>query len=466
MHSSAIFDLLECIAATSSKLEKEALLRRHGAEESLRAVLLHALSPTVSFGMKAVPARSHADPAGEGFDESTWNLLRGMRQRTLTGHAARDAVQLQIDRLDAKSAELLWRILRRDLRAGFSASTVNKAIKGLIKEYPYQRCSLPADSNLKKFDWTRGAFSQIKADGMFANVTVDGQAEVAVALRTRQGNELPTRELSDLVDAIEFLLDPGYGYHGELVVFQDGRLMPRKAGNGVLNRVLQGGKLEPNQQVVFQVWDRIPLGKLQPDGEHREPYVQRYAHLVDMLEEAGGAAQVRLIDTRVVHSFEEAVAHCREIVALGLEGTILKAAGAFWRDGTSKDQVKLKIEAVCDLRIMEILPGDEGKKNAGRAGRLRCASEDERLVVDVTVKNEAMRDALDERPQAFIGGIVEVVFNDIMDPGPSNPLHCLYLPRLKNGFVRLDKLEADDLARVYAQFEAAKQLEGVLRAQV
>jgi DNA ligase-1 len=374
-------------------------------------------------------------------------------------------VQAELDRLDVRSAELLGRILRRDLRAGFSSSTVNKAIKGLIKEYPYQRCSLPAKSNLKEFDWARGAYSQLKADGTFVNVSVDEKSDVKVALRTRQGNDLPLAELTNLVEAIDFLLEPGYGYQGELVVFEDGKLMPRKAGNGVLNSVLRGGKLEPNQKVVFEVWDRIPLDKLQPDGEHREPYEERYQHLVRMLEDTGGAAQVRLIETRIVHSFEEAVAHCREVVSQGLEGTIVKSAGAFWRDGTSKDQVKLKIEAVCDLRIRGILPGDEGKKNAGRAGRLRLSTEDDRLVVDVTVKNEAMRDALDARPQDFLGGIVEVLFNDIMEPGASNPLHCLYLPRLKNDFVRADKDIADSLERVYEQFEEAKKLEGVLQAQ-
>ncbi|WP_240074277.1 hypothetical protein [Cupriavidus taiwanensis] len=40
--------------------------------------------------------------------------------------------------LDPDSAELLWRIISKDLRAGFSESTVNKAIPGLIVTFDCQ----------------------------------------------------------------------------------------------------------------------------------------------------------------------------------------------------------------------------------------------------------------------------------------------------------------------------------------
>ena len=50
--------------------------------------------------------------------------------------------------LSKESAELFWRIITKDLRAGFEASTTNKAIKGLIPTFPYMRCSLPNDMKL------------------------------------------------------------------------------------------------------------------------------------------------------------------------------------------------------------------------------------------------------------------------------------------------------------------------------
>jgi DNA ligase-1 len=464
MLSHEIYDLIEAIAATSSKLEKESLLRAHGADEDLRAVLVHALDNTISFGMKKIPERDGAASRDEAFDAQTWDLLQRLRSRALTGHAARDTVQAEVNRLDAKSAELLRRIIRQDLRAGFSSSTANKAIKGLIKEFPYMRCSLPAKSNIKTFDWARGVFSQIKADGMFVNVTYRASDDAEVSLRTRQGNELPLNELGALVEDIAALLVPDHGYQGELVVYEDGVLLPRKVGNGVLNSVLKGGRLAPNQRVVFEVWDRVPLSALVPDSEHDEEYGSRHAHLSAMLEgfeETG----VRLIETRIVHSFAEAVEHCRDALRRGLEGTIIKSITATWKDGTSKDQVKLKIEAPCDLEIVTVLAGEAGRRNEHRPGSLRCATVDRRLVVDITIKDEKMRAAVEADPDSFVGGIIEVLFNDIMEPGKSNDLHSLYLPRFKNAFARVDKDTADTLERVYEQFEEAKNLEWVLAEQ-
>ena len=54
-----------------------------------------------------------------------------------------------------------------------------------------------------------------------------------------------------------------------------------------------------------------------------------------------------------------------------------------------------------------------------------------------------------------------MLFNEVMRPGPNNPLHSLFLPRLEEAGYRLDKSVADDLERVIEQFEAAKSMEGV-----
>jgi DNA ligase-1 len=123
--------------------------------------------------------------------------------------------------------------------------------------------------------------------------------------------------------------------------------------------------------------------------------------------------------------------------------------------------VKLKVEASCDLKIVGIVPGRAGTRTEGRAGSLACESECGKLRVDVTVKKETMRDAIDADPESWIGRIVPVLFNEVMRPGPNNPLHSLFLPRLEEVGVREDKSVADDLERVLEQFEAAKSLEGV-----
>src|SRR5690606_867314 len=121
-------------------------------------------------------------------------------------------------------------------------------------------------------------------------------------------------------------------------------------------------------------------------------------------------------DTRVVRSLKDAYAHYKELLKQGKEGTILKKRTAVWRDGTSKEQIKLKLEAVVDLEVVGVVPGRAGTKNEGRAGSLTCKSKCGQLVTDVAVKNEAMRDAVDANPGDWIGRVISVCANSVMEP--------------------------------------------------
>lgn len=174
------------------------------------------------------------------------------------------------------------------------------------------------------------------------------------------------------------------------------------------------------------------------------------------------ATCIKLIETRIVKSIDQAYAHAAELMKGGKEGTIVKHPNAAWKDGTSKMQVKIKLEFDVDLKVTAIVSGREGTKNEGRAGSLTCETEDGLLRVDVTVKNEAMRSDVDANPDDWIGRVITVVANDIMEPSDSNPLHSLFLPRMKEAGYRLDKREADSLERVIAAKDAAIYGESVM----
>ena len=459
MESASIFILIERVGAESAKSAKIALLSEHGGDEDLKRVLEATYSPLKTYGIAQRPVGAECDRVGAAFDETTWSLLGRLERRELTGNAARAALAAEMTRLDGLSAELLWRIVAKDLRAGFSANTIGKVFPGLLPEYPYMRCSLPKKSNLGQFDWAAGVLSQKKANGLFANVNLLESG--AVTIVSRSGSEFPADAFARLAAFVAERFERGFQHHGELLVMEEGRVLPRETGNGILNRVLQGGQFGPGQAPLYEVWDRIPLSAVVKKGSYTVPYRERLEALDEALCERRDSDPVRLIDTRICNSLQDAYAHYAELVAAGEEGTILKSPGLIWRDGTSKDAVKLKVEASCDLKIVGIVQGRAGTRTEGRAGSLACESACGQLRVDVTVKNEAMRDAIDADPQAWIGRIVPVLFNEVMRPGPNNPLHSLFLPRLEEAGYRTDKFVADDLARVLEQFDAAKSLEGL-----
>jgi len=79
------------------------------------------------------------------------------------------------------------------------------------------------------------------------------------------------------------------------------------------------------------------------------------------------------------------------------------------------------------------------------------------LSVNVAVKNEKLRDAIDANRADFTDRIWTVRFNEITEPSDSNPLHSLFLPRMVEDWYRSDKSDADSLPEVYAQRDAKVQ---------
>ena len=451
MNSSEILAVIDRIAATSSKNEKEAILKGYISDECLQKVLSYTYDPFKTYGIRKMPIGKAHDGFRQ-FDAQTWQVLDDLIARKLTGQAAIDAVTAEIDQLDEESAELFRRVVRKDLRAGFSESTCNKAKKGLIPDFPYMRCCLPKDAKLADFDWKLGVISQEKADGMFANI--DHEEGGIVRITSRQGSPFPIEAFSELAAEITQRIAPGVQMHGELLVMRDGKILAREIGNGVLNSVASGGAFGPNERPIYMVWDAIPLTAVVTKGKYDFPYVKRLNRIVQWLKATPGNC-IKLIETKVFHSLAEAYGHAGELMRRGKEGTVIKNPHAIWKDGTSKEQVKLKLEFNVDLKVVGIAPGTPGTKTEGRAGALICESACGGLKVNVTVKNEAMRDDVDANPENWIDGIVPVTANDIMKPSESNELHSLFLPRLAEAAIRTDKTEADDLARILAQKEAA-----------
>jgi DNA ligase-1 len=436
LNSQEVYALLWDVAKTSSRLDKERMLREHASDPLLKRIVQYAYDPFYVYGIEQIP-NFEWNPEGEVFTEGTFQFLDDLRYRRVTGNDARDQLESTLALAQGSSAELLTWIIKKDLRGGFAESTINKVWPGLLPEFPYMRCSLPDKSNMDKWDWLAGVISQEKADGMFANCKVTGVPDIAFF--SRQGTPFPLDEFKDLLEVIGRSLVCGNQYHGELLVYKDGAPLPREQSNGQLNRVAQGGKLDPDCSLVYAVWDAIPLHEVKAKGKYDVPYAKRLAELVAMVKRAGDNSPLKVIDTKVVRSKAEAFAHYRELLKKGKEGTIVKARNAIWRDGTSKDQVKLKLEVDVELEVTDFIEG-EGKYE-GSLGALVCKSACGQLEVNVNGRTDAMRDEVWSNKLDWLGAIVTVRANSIMTPSEEGKAHSLFLPRFIEQ--RKDKSTAD-----------------------
>jgi DNA ligase-1 len=350
-----------------------------------------------------------------------------------------------MDFMNIKSRELYSRIIKRDLRAGFSVSTINKVFGKILKEAPYMRCSLLSKVDTSGWDWVAGVFSQTKMDGMFCNLSVIDNETVVMS--SRQGTEFPIEGFVDLVEHTLEFVEAGYQYHGELVVIDPkGAVLPREIGNGILNSVLKGGVIPAGHYPKFIIWDMVHINVISGAVPCKVSYRERLQQL--MMTNQSESFEVS--KTRIIYSLDEAYQHYQELLAEGQEGSIIKNPNMLWRDGTSKEQLKLKLEFEVDLKIVGFTQGNG--KNANTFGSISMESSDGLLKVDVSGMSDDLRMYAHLHRDDLLDTIATVKANDITKSSPAS----LYLPRLVD-FRSFEKSEADSFERIVEQLEAAKR---------
>lgn len=446
MNSSILLVKLDEIGNVSGRNEKQSMLNKLVKDDFVKSILVFAYNSLLNYGI--LPTSKHdkmtVKDGGLDFKEmKTFEFLNALIERRLTGNNAEQELENQLKGLDENSAKLLIRILRKDLKGGFAESAINKAVAGLLPEFPYMRCSLQSDIDLKKWNWERGILSQEKADGMFASISFDGGDFL---ITSRQGSKFSSSNFKNIIAGLPAEM---VQYHGELLVERDGEVLPREIGNGILNSVLKGGLFAENEKPIYVVWDVVPLSHIKTKGSYDAPYLNRLKMLNELVKDAD---DISIIDTKIVRSLSEAYSHFQELVSKGKEGTIIKQLEMKWRDGTSKEQVKLKVEADCELEITAINNGKIGSKNENKPSSLTCVSSCGKLVVDVAVKNEKMRKSLEKNADEWLGKIITVRGNQVLSPSESNANFSLFLPRMVEDGYRHDKSIADDLERIQKQY--------------
>lgn len=442
-----LLNILNELAATSSRNSKIAILTTNKYDETLKQVCFLALDPRTQFYIKKIPDYTSNNERPVTIE---WALdeLERFSSRELTGNAAIERLQYILASLSKADAEVIERVIQRDLKCGVNDSTVNKVWKNLIPEYPYMRCALPKAVKFDKWNWSKGVYSQIKADGMFCNINHD--ADGNVTLMSRNGSVMPSEPFSKLIECVQNNLKKNTQTHGELLVMRAGVILTREIGNGILTSVLKGGSFADNEEPILEVWDQIPYGA---DSDLRD-YRQRYDSLLSQVD---GVESIRMIETKIVYSLTEAMVHYNEALARGLEGTIIKNPAGVWKNTTSKDQVKMKLEIDVDLEIIGFTPGKG--KNESTFGSITCKTSDGELIVNVSgFKDKKERGILSRQEiwdmhKKLLYSIMTVRANSIMPPTKSNPKYSLFLPRFVE--FRFDKREADSLKMVQEQFDNA-----------
>lgn len=436
-----LFEIITALQSTQGTNAKKTILEDNKENMILQDYLRTTYDPHINFYIteKTYPDVNKFVEDNENYpyysDVDIHMFVHALAERNITGANAKSWLKETLETFNKEDQQLIKLMLLKDIRAGISISTINKVWPNLIAEQPYMRCSLQKDVDLSKWDWESGVYSQVKMDGMYAAVS---NKQVI----TRNGSVFPY-DLLPLAFKLDMKHIPeGYELNGEFTLLRNNKTLSRKEGNGLLNSLLQGTPLPKDVELHYTIWDVMVNT---PKG-YSDDYSTRFRRLSTT---CFGKQCIHLIKHKIVYSLQEAAAHFQEELSKDSEGTVLKNGYGKWKDGTSKDQVKYKLECEIDLLCTGWIEG-EGK-HKGKIGALQCQSSDGKLKVNV---GSGFTDKEREQ-EAPVNKIITVKANDIVDKRDSD-VYSLFLPIYVE--TRLDKSEADSFERIKSIFDSKKGL--------
>lgn len=429
--------ILNELASTSSRLEKEAILHNNIDNALLKRVCFLALDPFTNFYVRKIP--NYIPNNGEGISlKFALDSIGDLSKRIVTGNAAIAHLQSNLEALSAEDAKVLERVIEKDLRCGVSEATVNKIWPGLIPTYPCMLASGYDEKLVNKITWPANV--QLKLDGMRFNAIVKNGT---VEFRSRNG------KLLNLLGQLEqeFLAIAGNDevvFDGELNVMDTDSMqfLARQIGNGILSKAQKGTLTLADAALIHAtVWDWIPYNDFL-SGECTIPYKVRLNSLFASMDNAAfeknelRVGKVHKVWNKQLDNIQQAQEVFEEMLSEGQEGIILKDLNARWEDKRAKHQIKFKGELECDLVCVDWVEGTG--KNAGRLGALVLESADGTVKVNVgTGFTDYDRDRIGKE---VIGSIIAIKYNGrIVDQRTG--VSSLFLPVFIE--VRYDKDKAD-----------------------
>jgi|TARA_R110000851_G_scaffold87200_3_gene190048 DNA ligase-1 len=339
---------------------------KRGNDEFFHGLRL-ALHPLTTFGVKQITF-STVSPTDQ--QELPWDsfveLTRQLEARELTGHAARDAIIAAME----KSGQSQWddwfrRILIQDMRAGFSESSVNKAVKAAkTPQYkiPVFTCMLAHDSAKHEKKVTGKKQIEVKLDGVRVLTIMKTNGEIIQT--SRNGREL--HNFGHTKDALRENLS----FSEDMVL--DGEIMSSNFQD-LMTQVNRQSDVDAGD-AVLNVFDILPLSEFLA-GESTGTQEERSAIIDGFATKYHTLSAIQFLRSEVVDlDTDEGQARYKDINNLaiegGYEGIMLKELDAKYQCKRSTDWLKLKPFITVDLEIIKLEEGTG--KFEGTLGALVC----------------------------------------------------------------------------------------------
>lgn len=335
-----VFDAIEELAQLSGNA-KQARLEECLESELFERVVVAAYCPFTTYGVKKYKRFNVNEQSGDAFTEDTWLILQDLSLRVITGHAAIQTCSQEYERLDLRSAELFDRILKKDLRAGFSASSINKAKPGTITVFKVMLAQKYEQKRIKEFP-------------VAVETKLDGVRAIAMRVPAKTG---PYRFFSRTGKEFEAYRHLGQELEvicGDNCLVFDGEVVDRSGSfNETVGAAHRKGQAADN--AVYSIFD-VHYRENFDEGVLTRPYTVRKQWLKDFIKGFDSDC-VKYHPHYLANSHEEIMAIYQNARDNNLEGLIVKPLDGKYEKKRSFNWMKIKDQQTVDLQIVGFEPG-------------------------------------------------------------------------------------------------------------
>jgi DNA ligase-1 len=365
-----------------SRLNKEAIIEAEAEQDNqeLFEGFRMAFDAMITFGIKKVP--THGGGEGQGLPWTAFKeLARALALRELTGHAARDAIELALS-ASTKSQWNDWYrlILVKDFKCGVSEVTINKVLKGRfskIANIPVFEIMLAHDGANHEKKITGKKLLEPKLDGVRV-ITVINAANKTAVMYSRNGKLL--ENFTHITSAIESnieLFDRSMVLDGEMV---------SSSFQALMKQVHRKSDADASDARLM-LFDVLPLSEFQKSkstmGQKRRSAMLRGMKAIfDKIGSIDIIPQIE-VDLNSYVGELEFKQYNKDAIELGFEGIMIKDVNAIYECKRTVSWLKMKPFIEVSLTVKETEEGTG--RNTGKMGALVCEGVDDGKMIKVNV---------------------------------------------------------------------------------
>ena len=405
-------DWIQDLEESNSRIHKEgviekALVAARLGSQSAECFLYNcylAYNPYFTYNIKQVPETQGLEHRSNPW-VAFWGLCESLRTRTITGNAAREAVELMSQKFDSDQWNLLARrVLIKDLRCGITSKTINKIVGNTEWKIPVFEVQLATDSKGHPKKLTGEVMIEPKLDGVRTIAII--YANGTVMLYSRNGKEFANfphiaQDLAKIATT--------FRSHDTDALVIDGEITGKS-----FQELMRGATRKDHTATdsVFNVFDFMKLEDFKR-GYCNTKQIDRLLALESLVNRVKMDHVVMVkgkqlnLDNEEDHKFMAQYAN--DCVAEGYEGIMIKKQHAPYECRRSTFWMKWKPVITVDLEVIDIEEGTG--RNEGRLGALVCEGVDDNRTIRVNVGSglsDSDRDDFWARKDSLVGFVVEV----------------------------------------------------------